>query len=205
MPRHDARVSTRPLTPKQQRFVEEYLVDLNATQAAIRAGYSARNADKLGPRLVGQSRVAEALAIALAAQRTTTEMREEEVAAEIRVLSRSDVRHFCVDDSGTLTLAPGAPDDAWRAVSSVKHKIRSFTDKAGNTTTERSIEYRLWDKNAALEKAAKRLRYYPPERVELTGKDGGPLEVAGVDVAHASPEELAAAASALAAALLPTR
>lgn len=176
---------------------------MNATQAAIRAGYSARNADKLGPRLVGQSGVAAALATALAAQRTTTEMRAEEVAAEIRVLARSDVRHFCVDDAGTLTLAPGAPDDAWRAVSSVKHRIRSVRDKAGNTITERSIEFRLWDKNAALEKAAKRLRYYPPDRMELTGKDGGPLAVAGVDVAHASPEELAAAAAQLASALGP--
>ena len=39
------------LTPKQRRFVDEYLVDLNATQAAIRAGYSARTANEQGPRL----------------------------------------------------------------------------------------------------------------------------------------------------------
>ena len=36
------------LTPKQTRFVEEYLIDLNATQAAIRAGYSVRSARKIG-------------------------------------------------------------------------------------------------------------------------------------------------------------
>ena len=40
------------LTPKQQRFVEEYLVDLNATQAAIRAGYSAKTVNQQGPRLL---------------------------------------------------------------------------------------------------------------------------------------------------------
>lgn len=39
---------SRGLTPKQQRFVEEYLIDLNATQAAIRAGYSAKRADVIG-------------------------------------------------------------------------------------------------------------------------------------------------------------
>lgn len=54
------------LTPKQQRFVEEYLVDLNATQAAIRAGYSARNADKIASQLLGKSRVAAAIAYAKA-------------------------------------------------------------------------------------------------------------------------------------------
>ncbi len=54
------------LTAKQQRFVEEYLVDLNATQAAIRAGYSARNADKIASQLLGKSRVALAIASAKA-------------------------------------------------------------------------------------------------------------------------------------------
>ena len=49
------------LTDKQQRFVAEYLIDLNATQAAIRAGYSAKNADKIGSQLLGKTRVAEAI------------------------------------------------------------------------------------------------------------------------------------------------
>lgn len=50
------------LTPKQARFVDEYLLDLNATQAAIRAGYSAANADVTGPRMLGNVGVAAALA-----------------------------------------------------------------------------------------------------------------------------------------------
>ncbi|TZG25594.1 terminase small subunit [Sphingomonas montanisoli] len=49
------------MTPKQQRFVEEYLIDLNATQAAIRAGYSARTADRIGPELLGKTCVADAI------------------------------------------------------------------------------------------------------------------------------------------------
>lgn len=51
----------RELTPKQERFVEEYLVDLNATQAAIRAGYSAKTAEWQGPQLLGKSHVAAAV------------------------------------------------------------------------------------------------------------------------------------------------
>ena len=42
------------LTDKQQRFVAEYLIDLNATQAAIRAGYSKKTADRIGPELLGK-------------------------------------------------------------------------------------------------------------------------------------------------------
>ena len=49
------------MTPKQQRFVAEYLVDLNATQAAIRAGYSARTASSQGERLLRNVEVAAAL------------------------------------------------------------------------------------------------------------------------------------------------
>ena len=50
------------LTPKQQRFVEEYLIDLNATQAAIRAGYSEKTADSIGLQLLRKTQVAEAIA-----------------------------------------------------------------------------------------------------------------------------------------------
>jgi phage terminase small subunit len=53
------------LTAKQQRFIEEYLIDLNATQAAIRAGYSEKNADKIGSQLLGKTRVKEQIDKAL--------------------------------------------------------------------------------------------------------------------------------------------
>jgi hypothetical protein len=49
------------LTPKQRRFVDEYLVDLNATQAAIRAGYSVRTAEQQGPRLLGNVEISKAV------------------------------------------------------------------------------------------------------------------------------------------------
>ena len=49
------------LTPKQARFVEEYLIDLNATQAAIRAGYSTHTADVQGSRLLSNVKVAAAI------------------------------------------------------------------------------------------------------------------------------------------------
>ncbi len=51
------------LTPRQARFVAEYVIDLNATQAAIRAGYAATNADVQGPRLLGNPSVAAAIAV----------------------------------------------------------------------------------------------------------------------------------------------
>ena len=50
------------ITPKQQRFVTEYLIDLNATQAAIRAGYSRKTAQQQGSRLLTNVVVKRAIA-----------------------------------------------------------------------------------------------------------------------------------------------
>lgn len=52
------------MTPKQKRFVEEYLIDLNATQAAIRAGYSAKTAQEQSSRLLSNAMVSGAIAVA---------------------------------------------------------------------------------------------------------------------------------------------
>ena len=54
------------LTQKQKLFIDEYLIDLNATQAAIRAGYSPNNADKIGSELLGKTRVSDAIKTAMA-------------------------------------------------------------------------------------------------------------------------------------------
>ena len=56
--------TTVKLTPKQERFVEEYLIDLNAKQAAIRAGYSAKSAHVEGSRLLTNAKVAAAISAA---------------------------------------------------------------------------------------------------------------------------------------------
>jgi phage terminase small subunit len=67
------------LTAKQKKFVAEYLIDLNATQAAVRAGYSAKNADKIGPELLGKTRVAEAIQAAMQKREQRTEITQDMV------------------------------------------------------------------------------------------------------------------------------
>ncbi len=64
------------LTQKQARFVAEYLVDLNATQAAIRAGYSTRTADRQGHRLLKNAEVEAAVDAGMSARRVHTELTE---------------------------------------------------------------------------------------------------------------------------------
>ena len=67
------------LTPKQARFVEEYLIDLNATQAAIRAGYSAKTANEQGAQLLAKLSIRQAVAEAQAIRSKRTEITQDEV------------------------------------------------------------------------------------------------------------------------------
>lgn len=67
------------LTPKQRLFAQEYLVDLNAAQAAIRAGYSARTAEQQGPRLLTHQGVASAVEAAMAQRVQRVEITQDMV------------------------------------------------------------------------------------------------------------------------------
>ena len=74
------------LTPKQKRFVSEYLIDLNATQAAIRAGYSKDTAEVQGPRLLGNVRVQAAIAEATEQREKRTQITQDYVLNGIKSL-----------------------------------------------------------------------------------------------------------------------
>ena len=72
-------MTEKSLTPKQQRFVGEYLVDLNAKQAAIRAGYSAKTAEWIGPQLLGKTHVSAEIQRAIADRSKRTEITQDYV------------------------------------------------------------------------------------------------------------------------------
>lgn len=82
------------LTPKQRRFVQEYLIDLNATQAAIRAGYSVKSADKIGSELLGKTRVAEAVDKAMAERESRTGITQDWVLRKLKAWADYDSRDF---------------------------------------------------------------------------------------------------------------
>jgi phage terminase small subunit len=71
------------MTPKQERFVAEYLIDLNATQAAIRAGYSEKTAKQMGTENLAKPVLAEAIQEALAERAERTEITQDYVLAVI--------------------------------------------------------------------------------------------------------------------------
>ena len=100
------------LTPKQARFVEEYLIDLNATQAAIRAGYSQKTARQAGAENMTKPVVANALAAAQAARSERTEIDADYVLNRLAEIDQMDVLDIMNDDM-SLKPVSGWPK-VWR-------------------------------------------------------------------------------------------
>ena len=120
---------TKALTPKQQRFVEEYLVDLNATQAAIRAGYSAKNADKIGPELLGKTRVAEAIADAIKARSKRTEVDQDWIIKQLKGVYEASMEGRPVyDKDGNEKGFSFNPSAANKALELLGRHLGMFTD-----------------------------------------------------------------------------
>ncbi len=138
------------LTAKQKRFVEEYLIDLNATQAAIRAGYSAKTADRIGPELLGKTCVSQAIKEALAEQSKRTGINADRIIrelAKIAFLNPTDVI-----DMAEATVKGDANRDDTAAIASVKVKI--IPTETGEIVER---EVKTYDKLKALELLGKHL------------------------------------------------
>jgi phage terminase small subunit len=142
---------------REDLFVLEYMKDFNGTRAAKAVGYSANTATAKGTELLRKISVQEKLRDALNARKERLQIDADEILRELTVLCRSDVRDFRVKTSGRLTLRPGAPDAAWRAVSSVKHRIRTVQMNNGQRQVIREVEVRLWSKTEALKLAREHL------------------------------------------------
>lgn len=138
------------LTDKQTAFVREYLVDLNATQAAIRAGYSERTASRIGPQLLGKTCVREAIEKAQAKRARRVEVTQDYVLSNlVEVVERTMQRAPVLDRKGEQVT-----DEEGRAV-------WTFDAKGANR---------------ALELLGKHLGIFTDKvRAEVSGPDGGPV------------------------------
>jgi phage terminase small subunit len=150
------------LTQKQQRFIEEYLVDANATQAAIRAGYSERTAYSQGQRLLKNVEVRIALEVGRAKMAGRTEVTADRVREEQARIGFADIRDLMSWSHDRVTFKPSAdltPAQA-AAIASVKSKTTTFTREDGTTEQRIELELKLHDKGAALDRLAKILGMY---------------------------------------------
>jgi phage terminase small subunit len=147
------------LKPRQARFAAEYLIDLNAT----------------GPRLLGNVRVAAAIAAGQANRAKRVEITADRVLAEygkIAFANMGDYMRPGVNGDPTLDFSGLTPDQK-AALAEVT--VDSYIDGAGeDAQVVKRIRFKLGDKLHALDSVAKHLGMFK-ERHELTGKDGEPL------------------------------
>ena len=120
------------LAPKQRLFVAEYMVDLNATQAAIRAGYSIKTANKIGPELLGKTSITEAIAEQLKNREARTL-----VTADYVIRSLVNVAERCQQAEEVLD-RQGNPTGEYRFDSSGANKALELLGKNLKLWTEKT-------------------------------------------------------------------
>ncbi|HEX2920917.1 MAG TPA: terminase small subunit [Bacteroidales bacterium] len=169
----------KKLTPKEERFCYEYCIDLNATQAAIRAGYSKKTARSIGSRLLTNVDVYERI------KEMKTNLSETAGISALKVLlehkklaysSFSEIHETWYKRVDFEKLDKSTKD----CISEIETKIR--TEWEYNPDTEKKepirVEYvriKLYDKQKALDSISKMLGYDAPVKAELTGKGGRDL------------------------------
>lgn len=151
-----SRIAETKLTPRQQRFVDEYLIDRNATQAAIRAGYNPKNASKLGYNNIQKPVVQQAIHTAIQKQQKRTEITQDRVLQEYARLAFFDPRKLFRAD-GSPKPIEALDDDTAAALTSID--VREEYEGSGEERVfvGYTKKYRLANKMGALNSLAKHM------------------------------------------------
>jgi phage terminase small subunit len=166
------------LNEKQKRFAAEYLIDLNATQAAIRAGYSEKTAASQGQRLLTNVEIQKLVQRGMDERGERTEITQDRVLQELAKVAFSDLRKV-LTPGGALIDAQDWDDDVAGFISSVEvvKKPSGEHDEEGRPVVEHVHKIKAWDKMAALEKLGKHLgMFVDRSKHEVSGPDGGPIQ-----------------------------
>lgn len=176
------------LTPKQARFVQEYLIDLNATEAAKRCGYSVRTAYSIGHENLTKPDIADAVQKAMDERAQKTGITAERVLAELGKIGFSDLRKAIIWKANVTELVEEDGGDPRLAITNEVQLIDSASlddDTAAaiseiSQTAQGGVKIRFHDKRAALESIGRHLGMFK-DRVEHTGADGGPIQAEYTD------------------------
>lgn len=151
------------LPKKQERFVDEYLIDLNQTQAAIRAGYSAKSASEIGYQLLQKTSVSEEIAKRMAARSVRTGINQDRVVLELARIAL--VNPDKVINTEDASVKQEASVDDLACIQKVKVKIME-----GDKGRSEEREVIMYDKIRALDLLGRHLGMFK-DKVEVSGMD----------------------------------
>jgi phage terminase small subunit len=158
------------LTKKQKRFCSEYLIDLNATQAAIRAGYSKNSANEQAARMLAKASVQEYVSALMKKREIRTEITQDMVLKEYAKLAFLDPRKF-YDDNGNLKNIVDLDADVAATLSG----IDVVESKAEGLELQITKKIKFVDKKGALDSIARHLGMFN-DKLQHTGQNGGPID-----------------------------
>jgi len=156
------------LTPKQSLFVQEYLIDLNATQAAIRAGYSEKTAYAIGEQNLKKLEIANSIKEALEKRSARTEITQDRVLKEYARLAFLDVRKL-YDDNGNLLHVTDLDDDTAAAIAGLEIAREGGPARKNNDEDSSPTyihKYKLADKRGALDSVARHLGMFEKDNAQ---------------------------------------
>lgn len=164
MPKHN-NLTESDLTPQQKQFAQEYLVDLNATQAAIRAGYSPKTARTQASQLLAKRNIQDLVYKYNQERLERTKIDADFVLKEHYKLATSDVAE-CFNDDGTMKDITAMPKNIRLAIASFK--VQENLDKETGELTGYTKEVKLWSKDKNLENLGRHLKLYTDKK-EISG------------------------------------
>jgi phage terminase small subunit len=158
------------LNDKQRMFCHEYMVDMNATQAAARAGYSKKTANQIGARLLAHVGVQDYLQSLQIERGTRLNLKADDVLLELLRLAKTDLRKAYGPD-GNLLPVHEIPEDIARAISGIEIE-KVFDYEGGHKVQTGTVQkVKFWDKVKSLELLGKHLKLWV-EQIEITGLEG---------------------------------
>ena len=150
------------LTAKQQRFCDEYLVSLNSTSAAIKAGYSPKTAGVIGSENLKKPNIASYIKSRQVETSEKLECTKEIIIAELMKVGLSDVTNYVtIDEGGLIQAIPidDMPENSTAALNSISEDrtIMQTKDESEDIILKSKINFKMHDKVKALDLLGKHL------------------------------------------------
>lgn len=156
---NDRELIMAELNQKQLIFVQEYLIDLNATQACIRAGYSEKTSKQMGSENLSKPDIQKAIAEAMEDRMNRIEITQDTVLQELAKIAMLDIGD-AFDENSELLQIKDMPENVRRAIGSFELSKTKLAGDDESLIEEHLKKVRMIDKKGALELLGKHLKLF---------------------------------------------
>lgn len=158
-------LENKELTPKEELFVNRYVVDFNGAAAAREVGYSKHSAKEIAAELLTKPHIQRRLREIQKKLSDKNEGLAQQVIDELKKVGFSNVQDF-IEEGNSVADLTKIDREKVAAVASVKKSVTTFGDGEGNEGEKTTVEFKLWDKISALEKIGRHLGIFEKDNIQ---------------------------------------